>query len=369
MAALGLLDGMRFSRPYIQDNLSFLAQIAAAWAATVVVCWFALRHHARGSRPSANRWDVRRFGTGVAIVIIVVFAWAWFVRPHTEIGRQSARPAGGAFDLRNPVAPAKITLRTYSEQTVPRLNLFLGPAVMVGGIIGLALVTRRVFSNPDDPRLPFLLIFGVTTTLYVWRPSIAADMIWFLRRFLPVTIPGFILFATVATEELQRVGKRFARFGAALLMAGSLALPIALLPHYLFHSTHVPLAEGVQLACNRLGHDAAVVIVQSNQLDLAGGPQYRYPQALQAFCRVPVATAPPGLGSDFYRNLASEWAQQGRKLTVVANLPQALSVVPGTAHVLQASKYQVLEKTLKRWPTHYRQETLILFFKPVPTGV
>jgi hypothetical protein len=366
MSALGLIDGMRFSRPYIDDNLSFLAQIAAAWIATVAVCWFALRRHARGSRPSLKPQTIARLGSAAAIVIVVFFAWAWFVRPHTEIGHQSARPAGGAFDLRERAAPAKVVLRTYSEQTVPRLDLFLGPAILAGGILGLAFVTRRVISDPDDPRLSFLLLFGVTTVLYVWRPSIAADMVWFLRRFLPVTIPGLILFAMVLTEELQRVGKRFALLAAALIMAGGLALPIVLLPHYLFHSTHVPLAEGVQLACNRLGPDAAVVIVQSAQLDLTSGPQYRYPQALQAFCRIPVATAPPGLGADFYRSLAAEWAQQGRTLNVVADLPQALTAVPGDARVLQESKYRVLERTLKRWPTHYDRESLILFFKPVP---
>ena len=293
-SALGLLDGVRFSRPYLEDNRGLLVEIAVVWGATVIGGWLALKVHARRSRPLLSRQFVTTLGAVAAVTITVLFAWAWFVRPHIQTGHQMARPVGGIFDLRTPVAPAEIRIRTYSEQAVPRLNLFLGAATLAGGFLGVAFVTRRVISDPSDPRLPFLLLFGVTTTLYVWRPSIAADLIWFMRRFLPVTIPGLILFAMVLAQELQRVRRRIAKFAAAFLIVGGLALPLGLLPNYIFRSTHIPLASGLEDACDRLGRDAAIVVVQSAVIN--SGPQYRYPQALQAFCHVPVATAPPGLG-------------------------------------------------------------------------
>jgi hypothetical protein len=37
--------------------------------------------------------------------------------------------------------------------------------------------------------------------MHVFRPSIADAMIGFLRRFLPVTIPGLIVFPLVLAEE------------------------------------------------------------------------------------------------------------------------------------------------------------------------
>lgn len=367
-SALGVIDGIRFSRPYISDNKAFLLQIAVGWFATIVGSFVALAIHARRSRPFFSRRFVSTFGAVAAIVIVLVFAWAWFVRPYTQMGHQMARPGGGIFDLRHPVMPAKVRLRTWSEHTVPRLALFLGPVTLAAGIIGAALVTRRVISDPDDPRLPFLLVFGVTTALYVWRPSIAPDMVWFLRRFLPVTFPGLILLAMVLTQELLRLRLPWAKVGALVVIVGALALPLALLPHYIFKRTHVPLATGLEQACTHLGRDAAVVIVQSPATNVAGGPQYRYPQALQAFCDVPVATAAPGLSSGFYESLATEWARRGRRLTVVANLPQALSAVPGEAHILQQSNYLVLEHALTRRPTKYEEAQLLLFFKPVPVG-
>jgi hypothetical protein len=363
-SALGVIDGVRFSRPYLDDNKADLLQIAAAWIVTLVACRVALALHTRRSRPLISRRLLTKLGAAAAIVIILAFAWAWFIRPHTQVGYQMARPAGGIVDLRHPVLPAKIRIRTHAEQTVPRLNLFLGAATMIGGILGAAFLTRRVVSDPSDPRLPFLLVFGVTTTVYVWQPSIAADMIWFLRRYLPVTIPGLILFSMVIAQELMRFKLPIAKIGAAALVVGGLALPLAILPHYIFHGTHDALDAGVQGACTRLGPDGAVLIVQST--NITEGPQYRYPQALEAFCDLPVATAPPGLSSAFYSSLAAQWRQRGRTLQVVADLPQALTAIPGDAHILQQSKYRVLERTLNRRPTKYVQEKLLLFVKSVP---
>jgi len=363
VAALGAIDGLRFSRPYIDDNKGSLLKIAAAWIATVVACRIALVVHTRSVRPRLSRRFVTTLGTIAALGIILAFSWAWFIRPHTEIGQQIARPAGGIDDLSHPVLPAKISIRTYAEQTVPRLDLFLGAATLAGGVIGTAFLTRKIISDPSDPRLPFVLLFGVTTALYVWQPSIAADMVWFLRRFLPVTIPGLILFSMVLTQELVRSRHTSAKVGVAFLIVGGLALPLALLPHYVFQQSYGSLGNGLDRACTRLGTDAAVVVVQSS--DVVDGPQYRYPQALQAFCQVPVATAPPGLQSAFYESLAAQWKQRGRRLQLVADLPQALAAAPGETHVLQQTSYRVLERTLNRRPTNYKQTRLLLFVKTV----
>jgi hypothetical protein len=365
-AALGAIDGFRFSRPYINDNKGFLLEIAAVWIALLIACRIALVVHARSTRPRASRKLLTTLGTVAALAILLAFSWAWFIRPHTEVAHQSARAAGGIYDLRHPVLPPMITIRTYAEQTVPRLDIFLGAATLAGGVIGAAFVTRRVISDPSDPRMPFLLLFGVTTALYVVQPSIAADMVWFLRRFLPVTIPGLILFSMVMAQELWQNRNVIARIGVGFLIVGGLALPLSQLPHYVFQRSYGSLGTGLDQACTKLGHDAAIVVVQSSLV--AEGPQYRYPQALQAFCQVPVATAPPGLGSDFYETLAQQWKQRGRRLQLVANLPQALAAAPGDTHVLQESSYRVLERTLTHRPTHYKLEKFLLFVKTVPVS-
>ena len=183
-------------------------------------------------------------------------------------------------------------------------------------------------------------------------------------RFLPVTIPGLILFSMVLTQELIQLRHTLAKIGAAILIIGGLALPLALLPHYVFQRSYASLGTGLDQACTKLGRDAAIVVVQSS--DVVEGPQYRYPQALQAFCQVPVATAPPGLGAAFYQSLAAQWKQRGRQLQLVADLPQPLAAVPGATRILQQSSYRVLERTLNRRPTKYKQEKLLLFVKTVP---
>ncbi len=361
---LGVLDGVRFSRPYLDDNKSFLVEVLAGLIVTVVGCAVALRMRRRRGQPFFSRRMMRWLGTGAAFAIVALTAYAWFIRPHVQTAYQLARPAGGIFDLRTDVLPAKIRVRTYSEFTVTRLNLFLGATTIIGAVLGAAYVARRIFTHPRDPRLPFLMIFGATTALYVWRPSIAPDMVWFLRRFLPVTIPGAALFTMVLAEELVRRRHRWTRAAAAILVIGGLAFPLYLLPHYVLRRTYVPLYDGVTAACNRAGNDAALLVVQS--ASVISGPQYRYPQALQAFCDVPVATAPPGLPADFYTTLANEWKRQGRQLVVIANLPQALDAVSGTAQVLEQTSYRVLQRTKRRRPTTFEQVALVLWFKRVP---
>jgi hypothetical protein len=83
---------------------------------------------------------------------------------------------------------------------------------------------------------------------------------------------------------------------------------------------------------------------------------------------VPVATAPPGLPPDFYQSLAVEWARQGRTLNLVADLPQALASVPGTARPLELARYQVLERSYRHRPKHFEDNFLVLFFKRVSTA-
>jgi hypothetical protein len=170
----------------------------------------------------------------------------------------------------------------------------------------------------------------------------------------------------VIAEELIRHRLPIARVGAAALVVGGLVFSLVLLPHYIFRGTHAGLDAGVHQACTRLGPDAAILIVQSTTTST--GPQYRYPQALEAFCNVPVATAPPGLSADFFATLAAQWKQRGRQLDVIADQPEALAAVPGDTHILQRTSYRVLERTLNRRPTKYVPNELLLFVKPVPVA-
>jgi hypothetical protein len=365
--ALGVIDGLRFSRPYFDDNKALLLEVFAGLALTVGGCAVALYVHRRRGRPLLSRRMIDVLGVVAVALILVVVAWAWFIRPYAGNVSERLRPSGGISDLRTTTLPHKILIRTFAERTIPRLALFVGFTTLAAGFVGFALLIRRLLKNPADPRLAFVMIFGVTTTLYVYRPSIASDMIWFLRRFLPVTIPGLILFSLVVVEMLLRLRRPTANAVTAVIVLAGLAWSIALLPPHIVKRTYSPLLPGVTGACRRLGPDSAVVIVQST--NVAEGPQYRYPQALQAFCEVPVATAPPNLTPSFYRTLAAEWHARGRRLLLVSDDPRFIQPAGTTKpQILQATRYEVLEHTLNTIPTHYVQRLLLLFVEPVPAG-
>jgi hypothetical protein len=364
-SALGLADGLRFSRPYLEDNKVLLLAVFAVLALTIGVCVAALLILRRRGRPILTQRMTDVGGEIVAVLIVLVVAWAWFVRPHVGNVYERLRPSGGIYDLRTTTLPAMISLRTFAEHSMPRLALCVGFVTLAAGFIGFALLVRRLPKSATDPRLAFAMIFGITTTLYVWRPSISPDLVWFLRRFLPVTIPGLIVFSLVLAEELFRRRRPVSLAVAAVIVLGGAGWSVALLPPHFLHCTYTPLLEGVNRACARIGADAAVVVVQSD--NVLEGPQYRYPQAVQAYCEVPVATAPPGLSASFYRSLAVGWKAEGRRLVLVGDHLDAVKAANGKWSFLQFTRYRVLERTLGALPTHYIERRLLLFLEPVST--
>ena len=61
-----------------------------------------------------------------------------------------------------------------------------------------AVVIRRLARATDPPLLLPLAVLGAGTALYLFRPSIAPDQIWAMRRFVPAGLPLLCLLAAVA---------------------------------------------------------------------------------------------------------------------------------------------------------------------------
>jgi hypothetical protein len=104
------------------------------------------------------------------------------------------------FELSHFVSPgttvfAGRTIRTYDEVNLLRLSWFLTvPGFVVMGL-GLMVVTLCKWSGPLwVVTLPFLLIFPV----YGYHAEIAARLMWWGRRYVPVVLPGFVSLVAIA---------------------------------------------------------------------------------------------------------------------------------------------------------------------------
>jgi hypothetical protein len=86
-------------------------------------------------------------------------------------------------------------VRTYDELNLPRLSWFLTPpgfALLLGGVAVVAL--RRWRATAWTLVLPVLLMFPV----YGFRAINAARLMFWVRRYVPVVIPGAVILIAVA---------------------------------------------------------------------------------------------------------------------------------------------------------------------------
>jgi hypothetical protein len=90
--------------------------------------------------------------------------------------------------------------RVFPDTTVSwslvHLARYLSPIVVWGAVFGWFIALRQTLRKGNPPYLlTVLVITGAFSTLYLWRPEVEPFHFWAIRRFVPVIIPGFILFA------------------------------------------------------------------------------------------------------------------------------------------------------------------------------
>jgi hypothetical protein len=211
-------------------HVTALAAAALAAAAAVIA----------GSRlPHFRAAVVVLTPLALTIVVVLLALYALFVR-HPG-GRLAAHDA--------------YALRTFT-------NLYFTLPALLAALIGFALLARRVFW-----RDPALILTVVVFALFVfYKPRIVPEHFWMARRFLPVVLPGALLFVAAAIfsrDEGQWRASRLLRPLIAIVFIGLLAR------HY--SRTSAPLLahveyEGLIPQIEKLSktiHDDDLVIVES----------------------------------------------------------------------------------------------------------
>jgi hypothetical protein len=87
----------------------------------------------------------------------------------------------------------------YESWTLVHLGRYLSPLV-IGAAVGgcwLALVSLR--GPPQNAHLLPVLVVGLGFAgLYLWKPSVDPLHFWAVRRYVPVVVPAFVLFAALS---------------------------------------------------------------------------------------------------------------------------------------------------------------------------
>lgn len=352
-AVLGYVDLRVGSPSYLGLQSDNLDLIFVALGLTAVLCAVALAAHHQ-ARALWERVRGRALAWAVAGVVALLSLFAGLVRPHVQEARglSPTQPTAVASLQERAGLPVD-PLRSYDERSLEWLTWYLGPVAVVLGLLGFTILVWRTLvrhRSPEQARaalagLAFLLVFGASTALYLWRPSIIPVQYWATRRFLPVTIPGLLLCAAWLPTAVP--GRRARSVVGAAVAIALLLPPLLFLPGHATEREYVPMLSVTEQLCAALEPDDAVVLVGGGRL--ATG----LPQTLQIFCEVPVAVVSSTTTRDDLATAAQAAAEQGRRLVLLSPVPDptvADGPVPGEFSEIVDEKVSVVALTLTGRP-------------------
>jgi len=353
-AVLGYLDLRLGSPSYLGLQLENLNLILTALTAMTLLCAAALLLRRR----AVGLWERirgRALAASVVLLVLLLGAYAGVVRPLVEVGRNLSPDQPTAVgSLQEAAGTAVDPLRSHDELSLQWLTWYLGPAAVALGLLGLTVLVWRTLArqrSTGDAQaalagLAFLLVFGASTALYLWRPSIVPVHYWATRRFLPVTIPGLLLLASVAASAVP--GRRGWRpVAAAVATVALLAPPLVYLRGHATEREYVPMLAVTEQLCAALEPDDAVVLIGGVRLSTA------MPQTLRAFCDVPVAIMSGTTTPTDLKAIAAAVRAAGRRpvfLSPVAGPFVAAGPVPGTFRSVVSEQVSVVALTLTTRP-------------------
>lgn len=300
MVALGYLDLRLHSPKYLSDlAVQFTFLVAALLATTVVAVLLTLPRRWSGLRRLALR-QRRRVGL-VAVGVVTVVSGLLLSRPLWSVSRLVPPGTGyadyvealqRAEDL--PVDPT----RSYDEMSLVWLSWYHGWPMVVLALAGLALLAWRALGRRDAPGLLLLGVVGAPSALYLSLVSITPDQIWAIRRFIPLTIPGFLVTATIAVAALWTTRRAFLR--AVALATGA---SVAVYPLWTWNDLFTVVEQDgrhpeLLTACDAIEGDRVLFL-------RPGSPPYLEP--LRTVCDVDVVEAHAPLTPEQLADLLQAW--------------------------------------------------------------
>ncbi len=151
------------------------------------------------------------------VLVVTSPRFLWLVRPSLTSKRAVILVGLGLFTLSgyaywvrpNAVLYSKILfhMRWWSDpensgtHSLVNMGRYLSVPVIWIGILGWFVTFWALVRNSRDNHLAaMLVVYAGFAVLYLWNPSISPDHFWAIRRFIPVVIPGFIVFATIGAQ-------------------------------------------------------------------------------------------------------------------------------------------------------------------------
>jgi hypothetical protein len=368
-AILGTIDVQRRSGGYYDALSHEMHKLYALLLLCVVLAVIVILFRPIWSRPVAwfvhRRREVSVFAAGVVGIALIL---AWSVRPLSKGGTLSAGVAAAVGGVQRsehlPVRP-----ETFGEHSVQWLSWYLGPITMVLAIAGLCWMTVVAIRRGTPAVLVILAMAAPLTAIYLWNPDITPVQIWAMRRYVPASLPLFVLAASFAIDSAASASWRlfrdraWSRLVAVVGAVGMIVFPIATIWPVRSFSTQANFFPLVQRTCLEVGPNGAVLFPaqDSNAALLA--------QTLRSWCNVPVASLISPIQGTQLAAASASFAAENKTLWILAASPAGISQTsPALQPVFigKAVSPRELESTVDRAPATYVAATLSMYGAKVP---
>lgn len=338
---IGWLDLVRLSRQYYDSQHHNIVLLLLALFGVLVVAPLVV---ALSWRASVRRWLVRDrtrwqltlgFNAALLLVFVVLASrplWLTSRGPRNTDLENMQRRWQHAVD----------GTRTYHEQTVHWLALYLGWGTVAVAVLGYAVLVTALVRRRDYA-LSGLLAMGLSmSALYLWNGQIAPDQPWAMRRYVPVIIPLLLVAAAAAVEALwHRRGPLGIRWVQRVVVIVAVAYGVWFpwdVTHPMRHvRDEFPQLTQLNALCAAVGSHGAVV--EADEATIFG-----YGQTLRSFCNVPTIGLDVPLPAEL-SSIRTAAAEHGRTLYVLAQSPDFLPLAPS------APRTPFSTITVQRWPT------------------
>ncbi len=383
-AAYGIIDGLVFSRPYLETNKSSLVLLGLAATLVFVVTLLALPLLWKRDLPEVKgRW-LPDAASMLAVLIIVAFA----VRPYVQTVHAAMSNATEQViasyqrDNHLPVDPS----RTYAEQSLHWVFWYIGVPAVILATVAAALLSRRCLRGQAPHWTLPLITFAWTIVTFLYRPAITPDQPWASRRLVPAVLPGFILLAVWASSWLVRWLDEHGyagvpSVGSGVVLVAALLLPPSITTFGLGVKTGGPLgisltADGLaskttyggELAavdglCAAIPEDSSVVIIDGPVAD-------RFAQIVRGMCGVPTARVTPSGRSPeaaMIQPIVRAIQQAGRRPVLLAATASELQPYHGLVRKVMTLSTEMDSNTLMTPPwTTKPIKVSIWMWEPAP---
>jgi hypothetical protein len=305
---------------------------------------FLLLISSRVWRAFAGRLDSRRslywfISASVAILLI----YAGFVRPSLS---SQDLPITLPF-------PQTGSIPMLNEISLVRLSWYLSPAGIVLAYFGFLKVLRWVIYEDDALVLPLMLVFMFFAGFYLYKAVAFPDNYWVIRRYVEITIPGFLLLASLAILHFHKFlqHRGFPKLEAVVLtlclvsavVAGQLASTYPLVGQREWANS---LQQLNSVATSVANDD--VVLMETGQFEALFSSPLKYIFRRSAY---PLATPTPSVAA--FDKVVEEWMAEGKKVSILAS--EEHTALPTSRFTFRPREYlqfttKLVEQTYQRIP-------------------